>query len=172
MINTISSYVVFIKYGTFALIGVIPIIGYNKYIRIVIKVDIIKICRDNLIKYEDIIFAYIFGSYAQNKIREDSDIDIAMYLKGNIETDTYLDMKMDLSESLKREVDLVILNDTTPLLRYEIYKNNILLFTHDKTMGNKYKVKTLFEYNDMKRYLDLSYDKTIERLKKEVDING
>jgi hypothetical protein len=81
-------------------------------------------------------------------------------------------MKMELSEALKREVDLVILNDSTPLLKYEIYKKNILLFTHDESIENRYKVKTLFEYDDMKRYLDLSYDKTIERLKEEVSIDG
>lgn len=134
--------------------------------------DIIKRCKDILIEYEDIIFAYIFGSYAKDNIRIDSDIDIAIYLTGNIDTYKYLDMKRELSEALKREVDLVILNDATPLLRYEIYKNNILLFSHDKAMEGKYKVKTLFEYNDMKRYLDLSYDKTIERLKEEVSIDG
>ena len=127
--------------------------------------DTINKCKDILIKYEDIIFAYIFGSYAKGNIRKDSDIDIAIYLKEGIDTYKYLDMKMDLSEALKREVDLVILNDSTPLLKYEIYKNNILLFSHDKAMENRYKVKTLFEYNDMKRYLDLSYDKTIGRLK-------
>ena len=81
-------------------------------------------------------------------------------------------MKMKLSEALKREVDLVILNDATPLLKYEILKNNILLFTNDKSIESKYKVKTLFEYNDMKIYLDLSYEKTIERLKEEVSIDG
>ena len=137
-----------------------------------IKLDIIKRTVDILIKYEDIIFAYIFGSYAKGNIRENSDMDIAIYLKNNVDTSVYLDMKMKLSENIKREVDLVILNSATPLLKYEIYKNNILLFTHDKTIESKYKVKTLFEYNDIKNYLSLSYDKTIERLKKEVGTNG
>lgn len=134
--------------------------------------DIIKKCKNLLIKYEYINFAYIFGSYAQNNVRKDSDIDIAIYLKESIDTYAYLDMKMELSEALKREVDLVILNEATPLLKHEIYKNNILLFSNDKALENRYKVKTLFEYNDMKRYLDLSYDKTIERLKREVKIDG
>lgn len=134
--------------------------------------NIIKICRDILINYEYIIFAYIFGSYAKESERENSDIDVAIYLKNHIDTYEYLNMKMELSEALKREVDLIILNDSSPLLKYEIYKNNILLFNHNKALENRYKVKTLFEYNDIKRYLDLSYDKTIERLKKEVNING
>ncbi len=132
----------------------------------------IENCKNILIEYKDIIFAYIFGSYAQNKIREDSDIDIAIYLKNKLDIDTYLEIKMELSEATKREVDVVILNDATPLLKYEIYKNNILLFTRDETIESNYKVKTLFEYDDMKKYLDLSYNKMIERLRKEVRIDG
>jgi len=151
-------------------------VGYNKhiiwYLRDSDKMDIIKKCKDILMKYEDIVFSYIFGSYAQGSIRGNSDIDIAIYLKKDIDIDTYLEIKMNLSEVLKREVDLVILNNAPPLLKYEIYKNNILLFSRDKTLESKYKVKTLFEYSDIKRYLNLSYDKTIERLKKEVESNG
>lgn len=150
--------------------------GYNKhiiwYLRDSDKMDIIKKCKDILMKYEDIVFSYIFGSYVQGSIRGNSDIDIAIYLKKDIDIDTYLEIKMNLSEVLKREVDLVILNNAPPLLKYEIYKNNILLFSRDKTLESKYKVKTLFEYSDIKRYLNLSYDKTIERLKKEVESNG
>ena len=85
--------------------------------------DTINKCKDVLMKYEDIIFAYIFGSYAKGNIRKDSDIDIAIYLKDSIGSYKYLDMKMKLSEALKREVDLVILNNAIPLLRYEIYKS-------------------------------------------------
>lgn len=148
------------------------LMGYNKYITYHLrdsdKMDIIKKCKDILMEYEDIIFAYIFGSYVSGKIRVDSDIDIAIYLEKNIDIYTYIEIKMNLSEVLKREVDLVILNNAPPLLKYEIYKNNILIFSRDKTLESKYKVKTLFEYNDVKRYLNLSYDKTIERLKKEV----
>ena len=39
-------------------------------------------------------------------------------------------------------------------------------------MESNFKVKTLFEYNDMKPYLDLSYRKMIERIKREVNTDG
>lgn len=136
------------------------------------NVDIIGKCKNILIEYENITFAYIFGSYAQGKIRVDSDIDIAIYLEKKIDIETYLEIKMYLSETCKREIDLIILNDATPLLKYEVYKKGILLFTRDRAIETSYKVKILFEYNDIKRYLDLSYDRTIDRLKKEVESNG
>lgn len=134
--------------------------------------DNIKKCKDILIGYENIIFAYIFGSYVQGKMRPDSDIDIAIYSDKKLDSETYLEIKMYLADACKREIDLIILNDANPLLKYEIYKNNILLFTRDNLLESNYKIKTLFEYNDVKRYLDLSYDRTIERLKKEVKSNG
>lgn len=134
--------------------------------------DIFKECKDILIEYEEIMFAYIFGSYAKNSLKSTSDIDIAIYLEGNLSPNEYLDLKMNLTEATKREVDLVILNNATPLLKFEIYKNHLLLFTRDFSTESNYKIKVLFEYNDMKRYLDLSYNKTIERLKKEVESYG
>ncbi|NLM96954.1 MAG: nucleotidyltransferase domain-containing protein [Halanaerobiaceae bacterium] len=134
--------------------------------------DITRNCRNILKRHENIIFAYIFGSYVQGKVRTDSDIDIAIYLKDKMDIDDYLEIKMQLSEACKKEVDLIILNDSTPLLKYQIYKNHILLFTRDKSIESRFKVKTLFEYTDMKRYLDLSYNKTIERLKNEVNSDG
>ncbi len=134
--------------------------------------DIIEKCKNVLMKYENILFAYIFGSYAKGNMRADSDVDIGIYLKEEMNIEEYLKIRMDLTKICKRQVDLVVLNAATPLLKYEIYKNNILLFTRDRTIESNYKVKILFEYNDIKRYLEMSYKKTIERLKSEVDFNG
>ena len=67
-------------------------------------------------------FCLYFGSYIKGNIRKDSDVDIAIYLKDSVDIYEYLDIKMKLLDALKREVDLVILNDATPLLKYEIYK--------------------------------------------------
>lgn len=134
--------------------------------------DIVEKCKSILMKNGDIIFAYIFGSYVHGRMRKDSDIDIAIYLAKELDIDVYLNLKMTLTDICKREVDLIILNEATPLLKYQIYKNHILLFTQDKTIESNFKVNTLFEFNDMKRYLDLSYDATIKRLKEEVKSDG
>ncbi len=64
-------------------------------------------------------------------------------------TKEYLKLKMDLTEACKREGDLVLLNNAAPLLKYGIYMNNILLFTRDEVIESDFKVKILFEYNEM-----------------------
>ena len=134
--------------------------------------DLAKICKDVLIEYDNIIFAYIFGSFVTGTYRNDSDIDLAIFINENISFDEYMEIKMKLTAVCKKEIDLIILNSATTLLKFEIYKNHILLFTRDKNKESGFKVRTLFEYNDMKRYLDLSYESTIERLKKEVEVDG
>lgn len=124
------------------------------------NLNIIEKCKEVLMEYKEILFAYVFGSYVQGKIRLDSDIDIAIYLEDEIDLDRYLAIKMKLTEVCKREVDLVILNEATPLLKYEIYRNNIPIFSRNRDIETRYKVKLLFEYNDIKRYLDMAYQKT------------
>lgn len=54
------------------------------------NIDAIKICKDILSEYKDIVFAYIFSSYVQGILRPNSDIDIAIYLEEKIEAKTYL----------------------------------------------------------------------------------
>lgn len=136
------------------------------------NLNIIEKCKEVLMEYKEILFAYVFGSYVQGKIRLDSDIDIAIYLEDEIDLDRYLAIKMKLTEVCKREVDLVILNEATPLLKYEIYRNNIPIFSRNRDIETRYKVKLLFEYNDIKRYLDMAYQKNIERIRKEVNSDG
>lgn len=48
----------------------------------------------------------------------------------------------------------------------------ILLFTRDEVAESNFKVHTLFEYEDMKRYLYISYNAMIRNLRKEVKENG
>lgn len=76
-------------------------------------------------------------------MRKDSDIDIAIYLEYEIDLETYLDMKIELTEACKEEIDLIFLNKATHLLKFEIYKSNILIFSWNRDIETRYKVKIL-----------------------------
>ena len=60
-------------------------------------------------KLENVQFAYLFGSYAKGEQREGSDVDIAIYFK-KYNFDVKLSVHHTLQRSLKRDVDLVVLN--------------------------------------------------------------
>ncbi|WP_242863272.1 type VII toxin-antitoxin system MntA family adenylyltransferase antitoxin [Caloranaerobacter ferrireducens] len=135
--------------------------------------DILEKCKEVLLNNPQIIFAYVFGSYARGTSDENSDIDIAIYLNDKeMSAKDYLDLKIRLESICKRKVDLIILNESPPLLKYEVYLDGILLFTRDEIAESNFKVHTLFEYEDMKRYLDMSYNAMIRNLRKEVKEYG
>lgn len=108
---------------------------------------------------KDIVFAYLYGSQANNTSKPGSDIDIAIYLSEKMTTDEYLSLKMELSESFKKEIDLIILNEAAPLLKFEVYQNHKVIFSRDKDAETSFKVKTVFEYNDFKKHIDYTHKK-------------
>jgi hypothetical protein len=135
--------------------------------------DIINESRKVLKEYENIVFAYIFGSYTTGTMTKYSDIDIAIYLYNNeIDSEKYLVLKTRLEGILKKDVDICILNTASPLLKFEVCKEGILLFTRDEILENNFRVHTLFEYEDFKKYRDGFYNNMIETLRKEVLSNG
>ncbi|MBX0312011.1 MAG: nucleotidyltransferase family protein [Sulfurihydrogenibium sp.] len=70
----------------------------------------------------------IFGSYARNKQREDSDIDIMVDFKEGYKTfDNYMDLKFYLEELLGKKVDLVIRSAIKPRIKPFIIEEAIFL---------------------------------------------
>lgn len=124
--------------------------------------------KEVLFDNKKIIFCYVFGSYAENRQRDGSDMDIAIYVKEKVEVYEYIELKNELEKLLIKDVDLVILNDATPLIKYEIYVNHVKVFSKNKEIENDYLIKVLFEYEDVKKYLNYGYNSMIERIKREL----
>lgn len=83
-------------------------------------IDIVKALKDYFEKREDIVMAFLFGSYAKDVFHKESDVDVAIYFRpktGYLEWEEY-NLKyeeedtiwLDIERLLKRNVDLVILN--------------------------------------------------------------
>jgi len=99
---------------------------------------------------KDVSFAYLFGSMAKGRKLPLSDIDIAVYLSG----DLGLGMKKlkilgGLTECLKTdEVDLVLLNNAPITLRRKILENSKVIIDKDPFLRHKYESLTIREYFD------------------------
>jgi predicted nucleotidyltransferase len=78
---------------------------------------------------KEIVFAYLFGSYADDTYSPRSDIDIAVYLAKEHNTfDTKLMIHHQLEIQLQRDIDLIILNDIRNYnLLQEIFDKGILI---------------------------------------------
>lgn len=76
---------------------------------------------------KNIIFAYIFGSYAKGEQTQNSDVDIAIFLK-NDTLDDYLQINYEISKLLKKDADIIVLNRVRNIYLLEsILKDGIVL---------------------------------------------
>ena len=114
--------------------------------------DILKDHMDNFVKEFDISLIYIFGSFAKNKNRKNSDIDIAILLNGDIDAYTKLNIYGALVDIFKREdIDLVILNNVNEVLKFQVIKYGKIIY-----MESLY-AKVMFESRTMSIYMDMEH---------------
>lgn len=119
-------------------------------------------------KKYNIKFAYIFGSQANGRALESSDIDIAVYFAEEISLVEEAYIRGDIIEEgkafFKKDVDIVSLNNAPLLLKYEIIYNGIVIKAHDE-IGD-FESLALREYFDFKYYSDIYDNVMIEKIKK------
>jgi predicted nucleotidyltransferase len=114
--------------------------------------NIINLSGQYLTARDDIIFAYLFGSYATGKQTHLSDIDVAVYLKDDGQAfDKKLGILNDLTKILETEdIDLVILNKAPISLLAKILANKVILIDKDPY------VRHAFESLNMRMGFDFS----------------
>lgn len=102
---------------------------------------------------QDVSAVYLFGSVVGGCLSEHSDVDIGvLYISGCLPGwEDYLRDQQDLSDRLQREVDLVTLNQASPILGYQVLKSGNRVICRNQRMANEYYVQTLNEYFDLKR---------------------
>ena len=115
----------------------------------------------------DITAAYLFGSYAKGKNHPLSDIDIAVLLKENMD---FFQKKLDLIETASEtlstdEFDLVILNQASPGLAFEILNNGKILVNKNENLRIEFLLKNAKKYMDTYPLRKLSEDFLIKRIK-------
>lgn len=72
--------------------------------------------------------AALFGSYARGDNNLDSDFDILIELPKGMSLFGFADLKLDLEERLKKDVDLVTYRSIHPMLKNQIMKEQKILY--------------------------------------------
>lgn len=71
----------------------------------------------------------LYGSQATGKINSQSDVDIAIYRRGGINSAEYLKIYSEINQVLKGfEVDVKSLHNTNPLFQFFVTNDGVLLF--------------------------------------------
>ncbi len=102
-----------------------------------------------------LVFAYLFGSSADNSETPLSDIDIAVFLAGDRKEaffNTKLSLHADLCRILKRDdIDIVVLNAATNIILLEqIANNGMVLFDTDVDLRKEFEQKIMHRAIDFK----------------------
>ena len=88
-------------------------------------------------EYSFICFAYIFGSYTSGKTNKFSDFDIAVFIAEenlNEFSSVKIQFSLDIEHIVKRNVDVVVLNTSPPLLTYQILNKGELIINKDLSL--------------------------------------
>jgi predicted nucleotidyltransferase len=121
---------------------------------------------------EYVELAYLFGSTAEDNRGTLSDIDIGVYLSSKLtkgeKIDSRLELTAELAGFLKTDsIDLVIMNDASPVINFEIIKPNIPLFIRDEDFKLEIEQKVMSRYLDRKYHEDLLNRAFLERIEEK-----
>ncbi len=91
-------------------------------------VNLLKNCLE---KDPNVELAFMFGSSAKGKEMKESDIDVAVYLKDKKKENA---VWLKAQKVLKKELDLVLLNDAPATLVSNVFKTGIPLTIKNKKL--------------------------------------
>ena len=125
----------------------------------------------NIFISKDVILSYLFGSYIKGNFSKLSDIDIAVILKKKIDCENYLKIKLDLSvklseilRDLKTEIDIVILNESSITLKYQVIKYGEVIYKLDEKTRVNFETTVVDYYLDTKPIRDESFEYLLKRI--------
>ncbi|MBZ4687485.1 MAG: putative nucleotidyltransferase [Clostridiales bacterium] len=119
------------------------------------KLDYKKV-KEFFSKDNNIIAAYLFGSRAVGVAREDSDFDIAVLME-NVPDEAInyrIERAMELEKILGKEVDLIILNNSSYILQFQVIKEGKIIYEKDADKRAIYQMHFLSRYYDYIRFFD------------------
>lgn len=110
---------------------------------------LLEIMRKKLASEEAVRFAYLFGSQAREDIGQLSDIDVAVFLQGELDP---LEYRLKLIERIAKamgaqKVDTVVLNGAPPVLSHQVVKTGIVV-KESKEDRIDFEMEALREYLD------------------------
>ena len=118
---------------------------------------------------DQVELAYLFGSVAEGKAGVLSDIDIGVYLSDKLTTvergRKRIELIGKLMSLLKSDrVDLLIINDTSPVLKFEIIRPNVLIYERNPDLKVDVEQRIMSVYLDWKYYEDRLNRNTLKRI--------
>lgn len=121
-----------------------------------------------LVRYDYVIFAFLFGSYAEELATNISDIDVGIYTDKDVSLTDIGQITARLEKTARKKTDVLILNNlykTKPVLSFEVISKGDLIFCRDDKKLTEFKKDVFLYYLDTKPLRDLTDSTIKQRLK-------
>jgi len=101
---------------------------------------------------KDILCVYLFGSSATGRENRFSDIDIAVLFSSEVLEKQYTRKSLlivdDLSRILDKDVDAVVLNKAASFLKFQVIKDGVRIYEHQRRRSRDFEARAIMEYFD------------------------
>ena len=109
--------------------------------------------RSILASSEDIVFAYIYGSFARGEpVR---DLDVALYPTEDKDFLFAIDIAALLRRDTGFEVDVTVMNHAPVALQFAILRDGVLLFSKDEALRTALIERVSRQYREYTHFRDL-----------------
>ena len=117
----------------------------------------------------EVVLAYLFGSQAEGKAGPLSDVDIAVLLGSQVDRERWFQVQLDLMGELtslfhRNDVDVVILNQATPVLAHEVVRFGQVLYEAQPGTRGDFEMSVLRRYADTEPLRRLQDRRLLERV--------
>lgn len=121
-----------------------------------------EIIKETILSKIDCKAIVLFGSYARGSQNAESDIDIAIKPKKEIDKKELFYLAQELEEKIEIEVDLVDLDTIGDGFRYEILFNGTTIFCEDELAFELYKLDRYRDYLELNESRKIIIDAMME----------
>ena len=105
--------------------------------------------------HEGVIAAMLIGSQARGTAGPLSDVDVGVWHEPGLTPSARLDLRLALTDAAARalgtdEVDVVLLNRATPLMRHRAVRDGVRLVERDFRARVRFEARAILDYLDTK----------------------
>lgn len=119
--------------------------------------------------FPEVRLAVLFGSTARGKAGPRSDVDLGILLEPYSPALRFK-VEAELGRAAGKAVDVILLDDAPPLLRFEITRDGVLLFEREEGLWTAFKARAMVDWWDWAPTFRRMADNTIQRLKEKAGV--
>ena len=98
--------------------------------------------------HPEISAVYLFGSHAVGRPRSKSDIDLGILFIKDVDGFTRINIETEISNLLKKDIDLIDMRKSSPFLCHQIYKYGKFVYHDGSDFPFQFRASSIRDYLD------------------------